>query len=302
MRSDVASRVLGQCGSTHPNLFDIDELEASGGCSVARARPAFGFAAWCVAAFGIVARRRWFGLGLRKSRERRVRSPIVSRRFAVLAAMVLVLGVGAARASVSFAIAFDDLVRGASAVSLVTPVEQYAAWEGGRIYTFTRVRADRDIAGSPAEGAWIKTMGGVVGELGQAVEGEPALRLGVPALLFLEQELDAQKTPTGKLQVVGRAQGQFFVGVDATTSVRVLVARRSGALALRPGTLRGAVRLAYDVMQNRPARRRSARNQFRLAKAPPALKGPFTRPSDRRDECDSRTPFPNGMRSGERGS
>ena len=72
---------------------------------------------------------------------------------------------------------------------MVTPLEQRSYWANGRIYTFTRVRVDRNVAGSvDADGGWIRvrTMGGVVDHVGQQVEGEAVLTVGAPALLFVQ--------------------------------------------------------------------------------------------------------------------
>jgi hypothetical protein len=68
--------------------------------------------------------------------------PMHGLRAGLLAA-VLSLGSGAvvatcahdAGASVALAVAFDDLVRDTDSVGVVTPVEQHAVWEDGRIYT-----------------------------------------------------------------------------------------------------------------------------------------------------------------------
>ena len=80
-----------------------------------------------------------------------------------------------AQASVSIAVAFDALVKDADTVGVVTPVESKSVWEEGRIYTYTRVKVEQGVAGELGTGSegWVRTMGGVVGKIGQLVDGEP---------------------------------------------------------------------------------------------------------------------------------
>lgn len=133
-----------------------------------------------------------------------------------------------AEASVARAILFDDLVRESQTASVVTAVESRSAWENGRIYTYTRVRVDRPVAGELELGAgqegWIRTMGGVVGDVGQSVEGEPVLNVGKSSLLFLHPG------PIGTFEVTGRAQGQFPLVTEGGLRVRLLRNANLGVL------------------------------------------------------------------------
>jgi hypothetical protein len=146
-------------------------------------------------------------------------------------------------ASVSIAVPLEDLVRGSDAVATVTPVEQRATWEDGRIFTYTRVRVDRAIAGDVPQGLWIRTMGGVVGRVGQIVEGEPSFATGQTSLVFLRQKPDA-------LEVVGRAQGQFALVSGDDGAPRLVAASNVGMV------LKGAASpprpMARDVLHERP--------------------------------------------------
>lgn len=184
-------------------------------------------------------------------------------RTAVLAATLclsLPLGVTVAsdaHASISIAVVFDALVRESSAVALATPVEQRSVWEDGRIYTYTRIRADQAVAGELAAGgeAWVRTLGGVVGHIGQQVDGEPVLTVGRPSLLFL------RSGTAGTLEVTARAQGQFAVTLDETKAQRLM--RSSGVGVLLPPKAQqagnaqvgpvapAATALAGDVLHNR---------------------------------------------------
>jgi hypothetical protein len=141
-----------------------------------------------------------------------------------------------AQASVSIAVVFDALVRESSAVAIVTPVEQRSVWEDGRIYTYTRVRADQAVAGELATGgeAWIRTLGGIVGHIGQVVDGEAVLTMGRPSLLFL------RPGTAGTMDVTARAQGQFAVTLDETKAQRLMRSSSVGALMMPKSAQAGA--------------------------------------------------------------
>lgn len=188
------------------------------------------------------------------------------RRAVLAASLSLTVPLGLAittdaRASVSIAVEFDTLVKESTSVAIITPVEQKSVWENGRIYTYTRVHADQAVAGELASGgeAWVRTMGGVVGHIGQQVDGEPVLTVGRPSLLFL------RAGEAGTLEVTARAQGQFPVTLDDTKnqklirsgSVGVLLPRKQAAAPVAavagqtPAAPTPAPALASDVLHNR---------------------------------------------------
>jgi hypothetical protein len=191
--------------------------------------------------------------------------PALARRsraaFALCLASLLVAADGAAPqkdayASVSIAVLFDALVADTSTACVATPVEQHAVWEGGRILTYTRVHVDKGIAGQLGTGAetWVVTLGGIVGDVGQTVEGEATLRIGLPSLLFLRPDLAA--TGGGAHIVTARAQGQFHVRVDPKTRLQTWqTSPAMGVLYPPPPTMLKSVKstaLAADVIANRP--------------------------------------------------
>ena len=148
-----------------------------------------------------------------------------------------------AQASVSIAIAFDALVKDADSVGIASPVESKAIWEDGRIYTYTRLKIDQGIAGELGTGAegWVRTMGGVVGKIGQMVDGEPVFTTGKSSLLFL-RKLKA----TGTWEISARAQGQYPVLVDDTLKTRKVI-RAAGVGVLYPPRVTTEVTAAGDV-------------------------------------------------------
>jgi hypothetical protein len=154
---------------------------------------------------------------LARRRLRRARATSVAAMIAVGAAASALFVEPDAKASVSAEAIFEQLVAEASGAAVVTPIEQRTLWEDGRIATFTRVRIDRRVAGQlPGAGdAWVKTLGGAVGDIAQLVEGEATFGIGQPSLVFLGPHLDpATHAPDGPFVVIERAQGQFPIVVD----------------------------------------------------------------------------------------
>jgi hypothetical protein len=143
------------------------------------------------------------------------------------AALVLVAPV-TANASVSLPVTWDALVRASTAAAVVTPVGARAVWEDGRICTYTHVHVERAVAGNLATGdeAWVRTLGGVVGKIGQIVDGEAVFSPGRRSLVFL---LPAS---AGALAVAARGQGQFPIvdGADAAHSPTVMESHTVGML------------------------------------------------------------------------
>ncbi len=148
-----------------------------------------------------------------------------------LAAPAAVLVPSDAQASVSIAVGFDALCKDADAVGVVTPMEAKAVWEDGRIYTYTKVKVDQSVAGDVATGSegWVRTMGGVVGKIGQMVDGEPVLTIGKPSLLFLRQWKQG-----GTYQVSARAQGQFPIKIDDATKVKRVIRSANVGMLFAP--------------------------------------------------------------------
>jgi|HubBroStandDraft_6_1064221.scaffolds.fasta_scaffold77297_2 hypothetical protein len=154
-----------------------------------------------------------------------------------------------ARASVSIAVTWEGLLRESSAAAVVTSLEARPVMEGGRVYTYTRVHVDRAVAGELRAGseAWVRTMGGVVGKIGQLVEGEAVLAKGHSSLLFLHPGLG------GTLDVTARGQGQFPLVADAdpTQPAHLVRSNASGALLAPRAVSAVAPLLAADVIHGR---------------------------------------------------
>jgi hypothetical protein len=176
----------------------------------------------------------------------------IVRRAALVSALTLATSAGAvlvpsdASASVSIAIAFDDLVKDADVVAIITPMDAQSLWEDGRIYTYTRVHVEQGVAGDLGAGGegWVRTMGGVVGKIGQLVDGEPVLNTGKQSLLFL-RKLKADTV----FEVSARAQGQYPLLTDPTTKAKKLIRSNNAGIILQPKNRDGAVQAIQSQLE-----------------------------------------------------
>lgn len=146
-------------------------------------------------------------------------------------------GPSEARAAVSVLLSLDELV-GSSAhvvVAKALPVAARSAWEdlpgGRRIVTYSTFQVERSIGGAaPGETIEVRTLGGVVGDVGQAVEGDAKFAKGERAVLFLSP---IKGRPA--FVVAGLAQGHFPVRPDEKGTPTLASSPRAGTLLPRPG-------------------------------------------------------------------
>jgi hypothetical protein len=134
----------------------------------------------------------------------------------------------AAAAAVSRALSVRELTRASRCVCLGEPVEAYSQWETvgkrRRIVTFTRVLVSEGVLGEPEQELLVQTLGGRVGEIGQIVHGEAALKLHEPSLLFL------QNSNEGITRVTAMAQGHYRVLPDERGAARLLTSPQLATL------------------------------------------------------------------------
>jgi hypothetical protein len=142
------------------------------------------------------------------------------------------LPTGRAEASVSVLLSLDELVAGSTHVVVATAGERRSVWEdlpsGRRIVTYTRLAVERSVAGAPVKEVWVRTLGGVVGRLGQSVAGEAQMPAGSRALLFLAEA-------RGVVVVAGRAQGHYPIKVEADGIAKLAPSLDAGMLVPRRG-------------------------------------------------------------------
>lgn len=126
-----------------------------------------------------------------------------------------------AQAGVARGLPLDELVKRSNHVLRGTPLEAYSEWSSfgkeRRIVTYTRVRVDSPLreGDSPDSELLVRTLGGVVGDLGQVVHGEATLLIGESCVAFLKTMHD------GVLGVTAMAQGHYPLLADAAGLYRL---------------------------------------------------------------------------------
>jgi hypothetical protein len=160
----------------------------------------------------------------------------MNRRAFVLASLLAVPSLFAlppgAEAHTARLLTLEELVGFSTYVVVGTAGEHYSVWEdlpgGRRIVTYTRLTVERAVAGTPGTELWVRTLGGAVGQIGQAVPGEAQLHTGSRALLFLAQGSSA-------VVVTAMAQGHYPVVVDDKSTPRLAPSPETSLLIPRPG-------------------------------------------------------------------
>ncbi|MFO0556049.1 MAG: hypothetical protein U0271_47160 [Polyangiaceae bacterium] len=146
---------------------------------------------------------------------------------------------GEAHATTSVAMTLDELVERSPRVVIGQAVEHQSQWEelGGtkRIVTYTRVIVEETVYGAHEDEIWVRTLGGVVDKVGQAVAGEAQLKIGETAVLFLADV-------PGALVVTGMAQGHYplDLGANQAADDRTLKASPDPGTLLRRASKSGA--------------------------------------------------------------
>lgn len=141
-------------------------------------------------------------------------------------------GIAAAEASVSLLLSLDELLTPSTFVIAGTAGEKRSRWEelggGRRIVTYTSIHVDTAIVGAPGASVWVRTLGGAVGDIGQAVSGEAQIAAGSKAVLFLQKAGDT-------LVVTGMAQGHFPLVADEKGTSRLRSSPDAGVLLTPQG-------------------------------------------------------------------
>lgn len=135
-------------------------------------------------------------------------------------ALSLVLAPAVASATITEALSLEQLVQHADTVALVTCVDHRASYDSRqRIVTDYTLRIEEVMKGRASVGATVemRRLGGVIGDLGMRVEGEPYLEEGQRYLVFLRH------TDAGPHRPVGMSQGVMSVSEDG------------GVLTVQPG-------------------------------------------------------------------
>jgi len=141
-------------------------------------------------------------------------------------------GPAEANAAVSINVSLDELLASSSFVVVAKAGERKSVWEempsGRRIVTYTRLDIERTVVGESATSVWVRTLGGVVGDVGQWVSGEAVIPEGSRSLLFLHKA-----GPT--IVVTAMAQGHYPVLATESGTPRLASSPDAGTILPRPG-------------------------------------------------------------------
>jgi len=132
------------------------------------------------------------------------------KRTRPLAALLLLLLAGPAHAALALSTSVEDLARDADAVVRGKVVRTTARWssDGRRILTYAEVETSSVWRGSAPARVTVVTRGGVVGDIGQRVDGLATFSEGEEVVLFLGKAGDSA------FRVRGGSQGKFTVSGD----------------------------------------------------------------------------------------
>lgn len=137
-----------------------------------------------------------------------------------------------AEASISVLLSLDELLTASTSVVVGTASQRRSQWEdlpnGRRIVTYTKIKVDKAIVGSPGSEVWVRTLGGVVDDIGQAVSGEAQIAVGSKSVLFLMTRGDVTV-------ITGMAQGHFPIVADDKGVGRLRASPDAGTQIRTPG-------------------------------------------------------------------
>jgi hypothetical protein len=158
---------------------------------------------------------------------------MLSRRGVLLGGLSAAVGVafaGKAGATVARALTLNELVHQSRHGFVGTPVDQFGRWETvgrrSRIVTYTLVRVEAAVDGrlTPTSDVMVRTLGGAVGDIGQAVPGEALFVKGESGTMFVDE------ISRDLFVVTGMSQGLYPLRADAQGIRRLKAA--TGQLSL----------------------------------------------------------------------
>lgn len=138
------------------------------------------------------------GTSLRSARSLRAAPPL-----ALL--LAILLAPAAAPATTLLHMSLEQLSRAAAVIVRAHCLENFTAWEGGEIWTFTSFDVQEVWSGSAPNKITVRLLGGRVADVTSTVSGVPHFRPGEEVVLFLEP------TPRGDFSIVSWQQGAFRI-------------------------------------------------------------------------------------------
>jgi hypothetical protein len=129
-----------------------------------------------------------------------------------------------AHATIMLRRSVDDLARESDVVAVATAGASHASWVGGHIVTDVALQVERTMRGvTESATVTLRLPGGIIGDVGQRVEGAATLNAGARYVVFLHRE-----TP-GRYVTVAMSQGVLPIAASSDGSVRVMPSRADGA-------------------------------------------------------------------------
>ncbi len=110
-----------------------------------------------------------------------------------------------AAATQANAVSVEEMARQSDLVVRGKVLSTTSRWSEGRIYTYAEVEVASSLRGEAPAKITAVSPGGVVGDVGQRVDGAASFTKGEEVVLFLG------KPDGGKYRVTGLAQGKFLV-------------------------------------------------------------------------------------------
>lgn len=133
-----------------------------------------------------------------------------------------------AHGATMLAMSLGDLVTASDTVVVAHTTTRRAQWNHGRIVTVSQVQVDIAVAGWASTGSTlsVRTLGGVVDDIGQVVPGEASLPVGRPYVLFLRPpprpNANASAAPSDDaLVIAGMSQGALPVVTGSDQKLRI---------------------------------------------------------------------------------
>lgn len=137
---------------------------------------------------------------------------------------------GEAQAAVAVAYTLEQLVAESPLALFAEAAEQKSEWAfvagSKRIVTYTRLQPVESIYGPAVGELWVRTLGGVVGRIGQQVSGEAAFMRGERAVVFLTRSTDDAWVVTG----MGQGHYPLRARADDSTDLRLAPSPLVGTL------------------------------------------------------------------------
>jgi hypothetical protein len=150
-----------------------------------------------------------------------------------LALLLVVATVAPLPAAVVERMTLEDLVARSPIIVHARVERTSAAWDDltGVIWTHTELVLQEGLKGRPGNLIRVSEPGGVVGEVGQSVEGMPRFIPGEEVVVFL------YRTPQGLWRVRGLGQGKFTVLRNSPNSDPVVRSNLAGLTVAESGHL-----------------------------------------------------------------